>query len=125
MVHRGLRLDVDGCFLMSRNVGKPRPGFFKLRLVRGGPFVPALIIYRPARDPDTGESLDRSFMWEAWTDGRLTREPSPDPWKAGVEKIWIFGREIDEEEFRKMSLAKSEAAPNEAVDLGQLDPLEP
>lgn len=110
---------------MSRNIGQPRPGLFKMRMIKDGPFVPAAIVYRQPRDPETSESLDRSYMWEAWINGELTREPSHDPMEAGVFKIWTVGREIDQDEFRALSLTPSEAPAGVAVNLSTLSPLEP
>ena len=38
--------------------GEPRCGWFKTRLVKGGPFVPAVIRIDRDIDPDTGELLN-------------------------------------------------------------------
>ena len=110
---------------MTRQIDQPRPGFFKLRIVKDGPFVPAAIIHRPPRDPVTNEPLDRSLMWEAWIDGKLTREPSQDQLDAGIFRIWTAGREISADEFRAMSLNESLAPVDSAVNLSDLTPLEP
>ncbi len=42
-----------------RQIDRPRPGYFKLRLIKGGPYVPARLWLSPPRDPLTGEMLDR------------------------------------------------------------------
>lgn len=74
-----------------------------MRLVRGGPFVPAELRYGPSRDPETGGILEeRSWMWETWIDGKLVCDPSPDPTKAGVWRVWECATAIDEAEFRFM-----------------------
>ncbi len=83
-----------------RDIGKPEPGFFQIRKVRGGPFVGARLIYGPPSDPETGEPLDRSHEWETWIDGRLVRDPSPDPVAAGVYRVWTFGTPIAEAEYQ-------------------------
>lgn len=65
---------------MSRPVDDPKPGFFRMRLVKGGPFVGAEIRHGAPRDPETGGIMEeRSFMWETIIDGKLARDPSPDP----------------------------------------------
>ena len=118
---------------MTRNIGDPRPGFFKLRKVRGGPYVGACITHGPPTDPLTGETLDRSWLWEAIIDGALVRVPSPDATAAGVYRIWHHGHEIPESEYRFLiddrewcrqhAPASPEAAPDQAIDHGTLRPL--
>ncbi len=83
-----------------RNPGEPRPGYFQVRKVRGGPYVGARLIHAPPTDPETGETLDRSPLWETWIDGVLVRDPSPDPVAAGVYRVWDFGEEITEAEYQ-------------------------
>lgn len=41
-------------------VDEPRAGFYKTRLVKGGPWVGAQIFWQWPTDPHTGEHLDRS-----------------------------------------------------------------
>jgi hypothetical protein len=41
------------------DVSRPAPGYYRTRLRRGGPWVPAIIWWSPARDPETGAKLDR------------------------------------------------------------------
>lgn len=117
----------------SRPVDQPRPGFFKMRLVKGGPFVGAELRYGPSRDPDTGGILyERSYLWETRINGALARDPSPDPVAAGVFRVWLSGTEIDEEEFRyliadrewcaKHAPHRPEAQPARKVDLSSLSP---
>ena len=67
----------------------PQPGFFRMRLVRGGPFVAAEIRHGYPTDPATGEELtERPVMWEALINGYRIATPSPDPVAAGVFRIW-------------------------------------
>jgi len=68
--------------------GDPVPGFYRIRLVRGGPWVGARITYGPPLDPIDGEELDRSPRWNAFIDGELIGEPGPCPHKAGAFRIW-------------------------------------
>ena len=89
----------------SRVLSDPMPGFFTVTTVRGGPSVPARIAHGPPRDPETGEPLDRSWVWSVFINGDLAAEPSIDPAAAGVDRVWIFGRAITEEKYRAMLLA--------------------
>ncbi len=114
-----------------RRTDDPQPGYFKLRLVKGGPFVGAAIFHRSPCDPETGEEMDRSPMWEAWKNGKIIREPSPDAFTAGVYEIWMTGLEISEAEYRHLVADREwcrnyapgspEANPTKKVDLNALD----
>ena len=57
-----------------RQVNTPEPGFFRLRLTKGGPYFGARIVY----------------------------EPSPDWIKAGVDRVWEWGESISEEEYQAL-----------------------
>ena len=50
-------------------VGDLCPGTYKLRLVRGGPWVAAELTYGPPLDPETGEPLERSWRWQVRLNG--------------------------------------------------------
>lgn len=77
----------------------PIPGFYAVKIVRGGPRVGAKIEHGPGTDPETGEALDRSWMWSAWIDGKLVEPPSPDPMVAGCYRISVFGQSISEADY--------------------------
>lgn len=99
-----------------RRIDKPIPGYFKTRMTRSGPWVPCEIRHAPATDPDTGDHLDRSPMWEAFRDGISIGEPSPCPVRAGVMAIWPYWHEISEAEFLYLTELRKwqrENAPNE------------
>jgi hypothetical protein len=69
-----------------RPIADPRPGYFKLRLVRRGPYVAARI----------------ACSWGFWTaeiNGVLVRPSSPDPVAAGVFDIWTWGEAVSVEEY--------------------------
>jgi hypothetical protein len=55
---------------MTPRTDQPIAGFYRRRLVKGGPWVPVLIAYGAPLDPVTGEELDRSPRWQAWSGGR-------------------------------------------------------
>ena len=68
-----------------RRSDTPSPGFYLLRLVRGGPWVGACI----AHGPDG---------WTVMIDGD-TQGPATDPWSlANMEKVHYYGRETTESE---------------------------
>lgn len=111
---------------MTRAVDEPRPGFFRIRLVKGGPWVAARIEHRPSRDPLTGELLDRSPLWRVTIAGEEL-PASPDPLRAGVFRVWHSGQPISESEYRYLTARREhairyepdlpEAAPRERIDL--------
>lgn len=85
----------------TRNISRPEPGWFLLRLVKGGPLVGACITYEPSRDPVTDEPCDRSWWWSAWINGELVGEPGVRP-NDQVFRIWESGDRIDEAEYSYM-----------------------
>jgi hypothetical protein len=73
------------------------PGFFRVRLVRGGPFVPArLWVEDGERDPDTGELLS-DVLTLLEVDGKRV-----DPFAPGYT---LMGEPISEAEYRYMTKA--------------------
>ena len=117
---------------MSRPLSDPRPGYFKMRLVKGGPWVGAEIRHGPGVDPETGAPLDRAWLWEAIVAGRHVRQPAGDPLNAGVFRIWESGIEISEAEYRyliadaewcaKHAPEEPQATPEKRVSLVDLPP---
>ena len=107
-------------------VDRPEPGFYKMRLVKKGPFVPIMIHWSIAKDPLTGEKLDRSAVLVAWIPGGRTR--------AAIE-VWnsFAGRPIDRATFDAMISARKaalngdtwrpEAEPGRAINLNELPPV--
>lgn len=106
-------------------VDQPQPGYYKTKLVRGGPWVPARIWWEPPLDPVTGELLDRPPMLLAERAGKPV-----DPYE-----LWphVAGREISEAEYRYLvddaawcqewAPHEPQARPRERVDLNELQPL--
>lgn len=72
-----------------RRIDQPEPGFFKIRLVKGGPWL-------AARIDRNGE------LWSAWINGRQTAAPSTNHVLAGVEKLWLYGHQITEADYWDM-----------------------
>jgi hypothetical protein len=104
-----------------RRVDQPTPGLFKLRLVRGGPWVAAEI------------ECDALGVWSATIDGERQEPPHPDPALAEcVFRIWHYGQETDASEHaflverarwaRIHAPDSPEANPTRAIRIGSLPP---
>ena len=70
---------------------EPIAGFYRVKMMRHGPWVPVRIWYGPPHDPDTGEEMDRSWRWQAERNG----EP------ADIARLWPWcGKDpISEQEY--------------------------
>jgi hypothetical protein len=68
----------------------PIEGYYRTRLVRGGPWVGVKIWFAPAADAE-----DRTPQWQCSVNG----------FQADVWEMWplVGGREIDEAAYRKIS----------------------
>lgn len=86
---------------------EPQCGWFKRRLVKGGPFVPARIwLYSPT-DPETGDLVGDEVL-QAEVDGNYA-----DPEQ---QWSWLNGNPITEAEFKYLTANRawtSEHAPHE------------
>lgn len=88
-----------------RIINQPRPGFFKLRLVKGGPWVPSRIYaYRPR--------VAGTDHLAAHVNGEHCE----------VDRVWLYGHPISEDEYRRM-LSSPHAQPKRAVNLAAAAPL--
>lgn len=83
-----------------RRVDKPEPGWFVMRLVRGGWLVPCSIAY----DEGTGR-------WSTTIDGETVS--AIDPAEAGVWRVWLTGRRIEEWQFKDMEDLREWAKAND------------
>ena len=98
----------------------PVPGLYAWRAIKGGPEIAARIRHEPTRDPVTGEPLDRSWYWSADIDGATDLSPGVTP-SDNCWNISIFGRPIDEAEYRYL-VANSEWARQHAPATPEADP---
>lgn len=76
---------------MNRQINRPEPGFFKLKLVRGGPWVPA-IIWRACPiefEPETFQAVDRCYHLQAEINGK----------QADVMRVWTARERITMAEY--------------------------
>lgn len=106
----------------SRLVWPPSPGYYRLRLVRGGWEVPARLSF------DDG-------LWTAEIDGVVIAPPHADPVLAGADQIWHYGRPITELEYRLLHKLKQivrctdpshpAVNPHRPIDPNRLRPLHP
>jgi hypothetical protein len=113
----------------AADLHKPRLGFFKMTLCKGGPMVPVQVAERGERCPKTGEPLeDIEVLVEV--DGQLVRLDRVDE---TVARVNIWATAIDRAEYQFM-LADSEwcrerapddpkAKPRVAIDLETADPI--
>lgn len=89
------RLDYSAPRAATASVGysvvEPTAGYFRLRLVAGGPKVGVRLFYGPPLDPVTGEELDRSWRWQAECNGK----------PIDIDRVWpTAGRDpIDAAEY--------------------------
>ena len=110
-----------------RVLSAPEPGWFSMRLVKGGPLVPARLFRGAAVDPETGQPLDRSPVLLAQIGDRV---PSSDP--GDIERVWLQ-HPIPEAEYhhlmRVLAWAKArapdapEAKPRRPINHGKLPPV--
>lgn len=97
------------------------PGYFRLRLVRGGPFVAASI------------DLTADGLWRVTVNGEASAA-SADPWHCpGMERVWFYGHRIDRAEHdyllalaahaRRHDPAHPLASPGQRIDLHHIAPI--
>lgn len=91
----------------ARVIDRPEPGFFKAR--QGKQWLPAVIRYETARDPDSGAILDRSPKLRCYV-GAEERDP---------HLAWPWLRPVDRAEYDRLCLLAQEADPHGIPDFGQ------
>jgi len=112
---------------MSVPIWPPKPGFYKLKLVRGGVYVPVRIWHGPP--VVDGEPQDRSPRWCVAIDGRTTDDKGE---LFDIERAWPFCAKepIDGITYHYMvayaqwarahNIAHPKAQPRRAVDFNTL-----
>lgn len=81
----------------SRAIGSPEPGFFRVRLVRGGPYVAARIFLPCPIDPDFGHYMDRSRHLMAEINGSVYASLLRVFW------VWTTGQPVSAGEFQYLA----------------------
>lgn len=103
---------------VERFEDEPQPGFYKRRMVRGGPFIPVEIWLEQEIDPETGE-LTAPEVMRAICNGEI-RDPL---------SLWTYCRAISAEEYDALTGAHAAipdmAATHVAVSLGQMAAIRP
>lgn len=97
---------------------EPMPGYYKRRMVRGGPWVPVAIWLEQEIDPDTGELAAPEEL-------RAIANGQP----ADPVRVWLYARPISIAEYDAMTGLRDEipemAAPHAAVNLSEMDAIRP
>lgn len=97
---------------------EPQPGFYKRRMVRGGPFIPVEIWLDQDVDPGTGELVADERL-RALVNGQYS-----DPMS-----VWAYCRPISVEEYDGLTGAHASipdmAATHVAVNLGSIPAIRP
>lgn len=86
-------------------IDRPQPGYFRTRLRSKGPWAPAIIWLDPARDPDTGQAMDRAPTLRCIVNGE---ERSP-------YEAWTNLHPIDEAAYRR--LCREREGVDDAIDI--------
>lgn len=95
-------------------IDEPVPGYYRMRLRKGGMHVAVRIWHGPPNDPVTGEELDRSWRFQAEINGRY----------AEIDRVWpsCAGEPIDEAEARYLTERQRWGEEN-APDSPQANPM--
>jgi hypothetical protein len=92
-----------------------KPGLYAITLAKNAPEVGCLVAYGPPIDPLTGETLDRSYRWSVWINGKEVHN-SP----AQYDRL-LIGRVITEAYYRWL-LADRAWARQHAPDSPEANP---
>jgi hypothetical protein len=85
---------------VAPNIGEPEPGHYVIRLVRKGPEVAACITFNDG-------------LWAVIINGTPS-VPDTDPWQVkGMDRVWPYGRPIDEARYRYLMALKDWAEAND------------
>lgn len=111
----------------ARLITQPEPGFFTVKLVKGGPFVPARI-YHPC-PIEMGVWDEWNWLDRRWPD--LVAEIDGE--EVEIDRVWLWGRPTTFKEFEFLSHRSRwahasaphhpAANPRERIDLGKLPPV--
>lgn len=112
-------------FKDAPRVDVPKPGFYRRRLAKGAPWSCIKIHHGIARDPVTGEELERSPHWCCWLNGEPVDVFTVWPECAGEP---ITGHEYefilaDHQHAVRYRPDAPEAKPREPVDLHTIRPI--
>lgn len=123
---------------MDRNpLDSPKPGYFKTRLVRNGPWIGAKIFKTPCQCTINGGDENEKHIWNESCD----RYPHPelsaeiDGRPANMTRVWEFSTEVDEKEFNYLTSSarwdrqndpdSPYVTPDKAIDINKIKPVGP
>jgi len=110
-----------------REIDDARPGHFKVRLVKRGPWMPARV------ERDCSCTIGGgTHEWKASCDRFQYLRGEIDGMTVAVDRVWLFGQEITGDEFnyltasvqwdREHDATSPAARPREAIDLNTINP---
>lgn len=85
-----------------RFTAHPEPGFFKVRLCKAGPWVPARI-RRLCSCTATGGDDGAEHEWRETCDRFPPLAADVDGEAVPIDRVWIYGHPIDERDWRYMT----------------------
>jgi hypothetical protein len=114
-----------------REIDDARPGHFKVRLVKRGPWMPARL-ERDCACTVNGGGDQSVHPWTDTCDRHQYLRGEIDGMTVDVDRVWLFGEEITEDEFnyltssvqwdRENDATSPAARPREAIDLNTINP---
>jgi hypothetical protein len=111
---------------MMRDIAAPRPGWFKMRLVKGGPWLPARI----DQDCYCTVGCEEAHQWTSACDRHPHLRAVLDGREVTLERVWTSGREISEGEHSYLVQAlaydrahgERSARADQPIDLDTINP---
>ena len=120
--------------MVNRAIDSPEPGYFRMRLVRHGPFV-ACRIWRCCSCTVNGGDENEQHDWRATCDRfpPLTATVNGEDQPGMVRRVWTYGRAVDAATYRLMvdranwdkqyAPAAPAANPDKPLDINTIPPL--
>ena len=115
----------------SREMERPRLGYFKARLVKNGPWMPARI-ERDCSCTVNGTDDSVTHEWQETCDRYQHMRGQIDGHMVSVDRVWLYGEEITQAEHdylvssnewdRENDATSPAARPREAIDLNTINP---
>jgi hypothetical protein len=94
-----------------RPINDPAPGLFKMKLVKGGPWIGAAI-------------TEDSGRWDAFMNGEwishTTNDPRDNP---DIMKIWHWGRDVTPDEYQNLVRPDRNVQAREPINLTAKPPI--
>lgn len=98
----------------SRRIDEPQPGYFKLRLCKGGPWLAAVIRVENSKDED-GRLADRPRLVLRFAERALER--------GAILRWWPSLNPIPEEEYRRLCGRTLPGPADQPIQLSMLPPI--